>query len=354
MSTNERPGVYASYEVSGTSYSGRAAGTVGLAAASENGSAGNAYDITSAAAAASEFGSDSAITELCRILFKNGVSIVKAVPLMADGDADAPSDSDYEDAFETLAAFEDVKVIVCDSADADVHAALKEAIAFADDRCKYKIGIIEGSGDTSDLIDAAEDINSERIVMVAPAALSPDGDTAVTGSLAAAVAGALVSESDPAIPLNGAELFGLGGVTSDFSDGDITMLVQGGVTPVECRNGTVSVVRGITTRTLTGGTYDTTYRELTTVRIIDNVVPTVRDALRASFTRTKNTARTRGAIRTRVIVELEKKLAAEIIDGYGNVAVTQDDNDPTVCNVMFEFSVAHGLNKIMLTAYVTV
>lgn len=354
MSTSERPGVYASYEVSGTSYSGRGAGTAGVAAVSIGGVSGTVYDITSHAAAVSIFGAASAISEICRLLIKNGAGVIKAVPLIPGSGETAPADSAYGEAFETLAAFENVKAIVCDSADAAVHGALKRAVEEADDRCKYKIGVVEGAGTAAELAAAAGNLNSERIVMVAPGAMNSDGDTAQTGSLAAAAAGAIISESDPAVPLNGAKLYGLGGVSSAYSDGEITLLVQGGVTPVECSNGDVTVVRGVTTRTKTGGAADATYRELTTVRIIDDVVPTVRDALKSSFSRAKNTARTRGAIRTRVILELEKKLAAEIIDGYGSVSVIQDDSDPTVCNVSFEFMVAHGLNRIMLTAYVTV
>ena len=204
------------------------------------------------------------------------------------------------------------------------------------------------------ILSAAEKINSERMVMVAPSALGSDGSAAKTGSLAAAVAGAIVSESDPAVPLNGAELFGFTGVSQNFTDGDITALVQGGVTPVECVGGTVSIVRGITTKTSTSGKPDYTWRELTTILIVDDVIPTIRDALKNSFSRTKNTVQTRDAIRTRVIVELEKKKTAEIIEGYGNVSVVQDDSDPTVCIVTFEFTVAHGLNQIRLTAYITV
>ena len=90
------------------------------------------------------------------------------------------------------------------------------------------------------------------------------------------------------------------------------------------------------------------------MRIIDDVIPDVRDKLRANFTRTKNTAQTRGAIRTQVIIELEKKLAAQIIESYGNVTVEADADDPTVCLVTFEFMVAHGLNQIRITANITV
>ena len=55
-----------------------------------------------------------------------------------------------------------------------------------------------------------------------------------------------------------------------------------------------------------------------------------------------------------MIVELEKKAAAEIIDSYGDVTVSASADDPTVCLVEFGFAVAHGLNQIYLTVHITV
>ena len=54
-------------------------------------------------------------------------------------------------------------------------------------------------------------------------------------------------------------------------------------------------MRGVTTRTQTAGVSDSTWRELTTVLIIDDVIPAVRNALRLKFPRVKNTAQTRGS-----------------------------------------------------------
>ena len=105
---------------------------------------------------------------------------------------------------------------------------------------------------------------------------------------------------------------------------------------------------------LTGGADDATWRELTTILIVDNVIPTIRQSLRSRFSQTKNTAQTRGAIRSQTIVELESKLRAEIIDSYSDVAVSVCEDDPTVCLVEFSFSVAHGLNQIYLTAHITI
>ena len=115
-----------------------------------------------------------------------------------------------------------------------------------------------------------------------------------------------------------------------------------------------SEVRGITTRTTTGGAADKTWRELTTVRIVDDVIPALRASLRARFVRSKNTAQVRAAIRSQVMVELENKRAQEIIDSFGEVSVKASEDDPTVCLVEFSFAVAHGLNRIYLSAHITV
>ena len=109
-----------------------------------------------------------------------------------------------------------------------------------------------------------------------------------------------------------------------------------------------------TTRTTTGGAADKTWRELTTVRIVDDVIPALRASLRARFVRSKNTAQVRAAIRSQVMVELENKRAQEIIDSFGEVSVKASEDDPTVCLVEFSFAVAHGLNRIYLSAHITV
>ncbi len=168
------------------------------------------------------------------------------------------------------------------------------------------------------------------------------------------MAGAIAGNTDPALPLGGAQLYGLTGLEDSYGDGDIDLLVQGGVTPLETLAGACYVVRGVTTRTETGGAPDTTWRELTTIRVVDEVIPGVRSALRAKFSRAKNTAQSRGAIRSQTVLELEKRVAREIIDGYEDVTVSALDSDPTVCLVEFAFTVAHGLNQIWLSAHITV
>lgn len=340
MSNTERPGVYTSYQVSASFAGTTGGGAVGLAAAAASGTAGRVVAVTSYAAAVSAFGGGN-LCEIVKLLLRNGAGVVYAV---------AVDSGDYDTAFAALMAVSDVKFMVCDSRDAEVHGKLSSAIAGGDEAGKYRIGVVESAETTAaGLITLAESLNSERMVLV-----SHHETAGVPGTVAAAVCGVMAGESDPAVPLNGAVLTGLGSIGGNFSDGDITLLVRGGVTPIETIGGSVSVIRGITTRSKTGSAADATWREVSTVLIIDQVIPSIRDSLRAAFSRSKNTIQTRGAIRTQVMIQLESFVRREIIDSYDTITVAPDEEDPAVCLVTFGFTVAHGLNKISLAASITV
>ena len=353
MSTivHERPGVYSSYDASSMVSGGRSAKTVGVAAKAVSGEIGTVQLITGYAAGVAAFGEDGSrrgMSTILKLLFRNGATAVRAVSVAED-------DPDYAAAFALLAGCEDVQIMVCDSSDIAVQQTLRQSVTEASANRRERIAVVGGTEESVEqLVEHAAALNSERMVLVGPDALDEDGTPVSAVFAAAAVAGAIAAGGDPAVPLNGAALHGLGGLSAAYTDNDIDMLVRGGVLPLESINGVISPVRGITTRTTTGGAADATWRELTTILIVDDVIPAVRNALRSRFARTKNTAQTRSAIRSQVIVELERKLAAQIIDGYGEVKAAASAEDPTVCEVEFGFAVAHGLNQIYLTAHITV
>ena len=347
---HERPGVYSSYDASSVVQRFGGGKVVGLAALSSKGESGQVVTLTSLEAGVSAFGEDGeekGMEAMLRLLFLNGAAVVKAVKA-ADGEH-------YGDAFDALSMEEDVQVVVCDSGALEVQQMLRTSLEEASAARRERIGVVGSSGETvAQLIERAGELNSERVVLAGGDVLGEDGKKLPGMFAAAALAGVIASNGDPASPINGAVLRGLGGTAVRYGDNDIDLLVRGGVTPLESIGGAVSAVRGITTRTKTGDAADSTWRELSTILIVDDVIPAVRAALRSRFARQKNTAQTRGAIRSQVIVELENKLAAEIIDGYGDVTVTADAADPAVCMVEFSFAVAHGLNQICLTAHIAV
>jgi len=337
VTEHQRPGVYSVYDASAAVSARAGGGNAAVAAVCTKGTAGQVYALSGAEQAESQFGAGETLTGLCRLLFLNGAATVYAVPV-AEG-------SGYDAAFAALERVEEVAVVVCDSTDATAQQALRDSVKRASQSRRERLAVVAGApGETAaELIARAEGLNCERVVLV------PGGVKA-----AAAAAGAIAGESDPAVPLGGAELQGLTDLAESWTDSELDSLILGGVTPLESVGGVVSVVRGVTTRTKTGDARDATWRELGTIRVVDDVIPALRKALRAKFSRAKNTAQGRGAIRSQVIVELERKVRDEIITGYDGVTVSALESDPSVCLVEFRFGVAHGLNQIWVAAHITV
>ena len=319
VTTHERPGVYSVYAASAVVSGAARRGWAAVAARSQGGTPGKLYDLGRYEEAETTFGKEDALTALVKLLMANGAARVLAVPV--------EEEADYPAAFALLGEQESVKVVVCDSQTLSVQQALRDQVLADAQVRRERIAVVPGGAEesVSQLVARAKELNSERVVLVAPGISEEAGGALV----AAAVAGAICGEGDPALPLGGVELRGIPG-------------------------GVCSVVRGVTTRTTTGGVSDSTWRELTTILVVDDVIPGVRNALRAKFPRAKNTAQTRGAVRSQVILELERKLASEIITGYGEVTVQPLEEAPTVCLVTFSFTVAHGLNQIWLSAQITV
>ena len=341
VTKHERPGVYSSYETSSLTAAAAGGGKVAVIAALDGSDGKKSYQWTSYGRAAADVG-DCLLSRMAQLAIRNGAGVVYGIP----------AGEDYGGAFAVMAALEDVDVVVCDSTELSVQQALKTAVQECSAARRERIAVVGGGAEetVAQLVQRASGLSSERMVLTAPGA----GDGSGGALCAAAAAGAIAGGTDPALPLGGAQLYGLGELERNYSDGDIDLLVQGGVTPLETLAGACYVVRGITTRTKTGGAVDATWRELTTILVVDEVIPGIRNALRAKFGRTKNTVQSRGAIRSLVVMELEKRVSREIIDGYEDVTVSALESDPTVCLVEFAFTVAHGLNQVWLSAHITV
>lgn len=341
VTKHERPGVYSSYEASSLTAATAGGGNVAVVAKLDKTELEPYYQWTSFSRAAADVG-DCPLSRMAQLAIRNGAGVVYGIP----------AGEDYDGAFAVMAALEDVNVVVCDSTTLSVQQALKTAVEECSAARRERIAVVGGAAEetVAQLIQRAAGLSSERMVLTAPGA----GDGSGGALCAAAVAGAIAGSSDPALPLGGAQLYGLEGLEANYDDGDIDLLVQGGVTPLETLAGACYVVRGVTTRTKTGGAVDATWRELTTILVVDEVIPGIRNALRAKFSRSKNTVQSRGAIRSLVVMELEKRVSRELIDSYEDVTVSALDSDPTVCLVEFAFTVAHGLNQVWMSAHITV
>lgn len=292
---HERPGVYSSYDASSVVSASAAAKTIGAAAVATKGTANKVELITSYEEGKSVFGEDASgvygMSTLLKFLFANGAGAVKAVAVGKD----ESEEKDYASAFAALSDEEDVGVMVCDSAAQSVHLLLKTAAEDASAARRERIAVIGGSEETvAQMVNRAKAVNSERVVLVGPDIASDDGGTMSAVFAAAAVAAVIAGNTDPSVPINGAELTLFGAAGKRLSDNEIDQLVRGGVTPIETVGGVSSPVRGITTKTSSGGAVDTTWRELTTILIVDEVIPTIRSALRTRFAAAKTPRRAAG------------------------------------------------------------
>lgn len=344
LTNRERPGIYSAYEASSFVAGRNSGAAVGLAALCSTGDETMCLRVFSSEEAKAAFGAESLMSQMIALLLRNGASEVAAVPVK--------SAAGYEAAFALLGEQEELGILLCDAADQAVQAKLRTAVEVASARGRECIALIFGGEQetVSQLVERAASLNSERLVLLCPGAEGESGGA----RLAAAVAGAIAGERDPAVPLGGATLRGLDGLTQRYSEEALDALIRGGVTVVESTGGDISVVRGVTTRTKTGESLDSTWRELSTIRILDDVIPTIRNSLRSRFTRSKNTQQVRSAIRSQVVLELEEKCSREIITSYGEVEVQALADNPSVCLVEFSFTVSHGINQIWLSAKITV
>lgn len=351
ITAHERPGVYSSYTASAV-----VSGSVGrknvALAAQINDPARELWTISRYEDAVAAFGAETAenVTALIRLLLGNGAAQVMVFPVKGSDLAA------YKAAFAVMEQAEDIGLAVCDSTLVQVQQALRDSVHKASAAQRERIAVVAGGADESvaQLVERAGQINSERVVLTAPGCVDGQDEARSGIELAAAVAGAIAGQSDPAVPLGGAQLNGLYGLNCRYDDSELDVLIRGGVTAAESVGGVVSVVRGVTTRTTTNGAADKTWHDLNAVLVVDDVIPAIRNGLKSRFRRAKNTAQSRGAIRSQVVLELENKLEREIITGYEQVSVRADGEDPTRCLVEFSFTVTHGINQIWLSAHITV
>jgi hypothetical protein len=274
-----------------------------------------------------------------RLLFDSGVSAVVA----------AVKSHDLADALELLREEDAIGAVVCDAADEEDMAALKTHLAACAGDRRERIAFLGAAGKDV-AVEMAQELNDERVVLCCPAAvIDVDSDTDALYA-AAAMAGAVLSANDPVHNWNGEVLGALSGCTK-LPETDIQVLLAAGVTVLEERDGEVSCIRAMTTKTTTAGVADGSLKSLNTILIIDDVMRTVREAL---------TARLRGArvsmetVKAQVTVELAAKQEDGIIESFEVPTVHADGTDPSTCVVEIAFRAAHVLSRIHITAHVSI
>ncbi len=340
---HERPGVYVEYDTTSRSVS-PGSRTAGIAA---RGSGSGLYRFSSAQTAKQTFPESTTMGKMLQLAFLNGAAQVLCCPVSA------ATTAAYTTALTTLLEA-GATALAVDTASSSILSAIGALLVQEEARAALCFAGL-GNPTVSELSSAAQSINCERLVLLGPDVRYAGASGYGGGCLAAAaLAGLLSAQTDPALPLNGVALLGLEGVSLKLTEGEIDTLVQAGVSPLEAVGGQPCLIRAVTTRSSTQGVADNTWQELTTLCIFDDVIPAVRDSLKAKFLRRKNTAITRNAIRAQVAIILDDRLHRQIIESYENLLVEAVEGEPTACRVSFGFQVVQGLQRIHLRIHMIV
>lgn len=248
---HERPGVYSSYDASSIIARGATERVIALIGKAE--AKAGLYRLHSYAEAKEAFAEGSELGRMAKLAYQNGAGTVLASPVAED------TLEAYQAALALVFAEKEAGFCVVGSALETVQKALRDAVESASKQNGECVGIVGLAEPTlKNLTDRAAVLNSERMVLVAPDVYVWGESTLAGGQMAAAaLAGVLTDQSDPALPLNGQVLYGMTGVSKMYEDTEIDALVKGGVTVLECYGGKVSVMRGTPTRTKTLGQTET-------------------------------------------------------------------------------------------------
>lgn len=350
--TTGRPGVFSEYTVE-TFYPGETGRAVGIVCAAGGELPVEAVKITGKNELALKFGQDGegeTLYHTALLLLENGVRTVYCVPVCGtEGERTAES---YRAGFAELERLEDIYAVLCDRDDDEVLGALKQHVNGMSDRQRERLGFAAPASPERDPLEMAKALASERICVCAP--MASVGGVAHGVFLAAATAAACVGAEDPSAGLSGFAPRGITALSEQAEEEKIERWIAGGVTAYETVGAGIELIRLLSTRTAAGGAPDNTFRSLNTVMIIDNVLGSVRDALKLRLAGAKNNEASRGAIKTQAAVELKKKLDAGVIEDYAVPVVTPSGEDPAVCVVELAFRVCTAVNQIHITAFVSV
>lgn len=321
-----RPGVFISAGIA-PACCGTTRGGAAVVAQAGSGETGKAVRLETAADVL-QFGGDSALCRMASILLEAGISPVWAVP----------AGTDYEAAYAACEALEEILAVTGDGG----AQALCAHVERCGEKGKERVGILPALS-VEAACAMAKAANSPHLVIVC------DGGTRTeetAAAFAAAVAAAPAGEN-----LNGTEL-PLAEFDGTLSDGQIEALLGSGVMPVERVDAKASVVRAVTSCTSVLGRQTRAFSSLSATLAADDVVRTIRQAVRLRLKGMKNTAVTRESIASQIVVELENKLAQGVIDSYLPPVVKPHPDDPSVCVVTLRFRAATEISQIVISAQI--
>ncbi len=349
------PGVYSKIDASAAVQAvGANVSVIGIVGKAEKGEVNKPFAPISYQNAVEEFGEDSIIIKLMKIAIRN-----RAAKFILVRVEETDGVADYDSALAVLALEEAVNIVITDSTDVSVLEKVKEHCEDASLDRKERIAFYGVAKDStiSEAISISTNLNTGRIYMAYPNGLDEEGNEVDGIFTAAALAGQVAGESDPALPMTNVEVRGFFGLKQKLKVSEMNALIEAGIIPLETRSGTIRIVRAVSTYTKGAtGAKDITWQELTTVRISDYIFKDLRNRLSNKFSRAKNNKRTRDAIKTEVLNALMEYQGLEYIQNVdgGEISVEVNPTNPSRSDVVFPYHVITPLNVIHLTGHLVI
>jgi phage tail sheath gpL-like len=301
-----------------------------------------------------KFGKDSNIIKIMDAASVNGATKFIVVRVL-----EGETNPDYNAALDILAMEEAVDIVLTDAMDLVTINMVKTHVNNASSSRKERFSVFGYDTNTniSTAITNATSVNSPRMIAAYPNGLNEEGEELPGFITAAALAGQLAGETDPSMPMTGVEIQGFYGLAIKISEAEMESLIDAGIVPLEIRNGTIRIVRCITTYTKDANdAVDITWQEITTIRISDYIFKDLREHLARTFARAKQNADTRDALRSEVVSRLMQYQDQDYLENVveDDVAIEINPTNPLRSDVKFKYDVTGPLNVIHLTGYLVI
>lgn len=320
---------------------------------------GEIFSISGTTDTAARYGEDSPITKAVKVLIQNGVSNIMGMAYtIAEEDEGSTPTSKITECLEASLAEPSISIILMDDNSANTITALKTHLALSETEDMFRYAVVAMSGNEggtpltqNDFIAFAKTVADSRIFIPGAEAVDIENHDVEPIVWAAGLASRImVDTSDPALPMNGVNILGFGGLKRIALETERKVLGESGVVPMYIdETGTLAIHRLVTSYVAA----DKIWQEGTTRFIADYTLNAVETMLRSKYKRTKNVVRILSDIRDDVSTLLQEINDAEIIHDYDDstLSVIKDPNDRYGALVDYEIKVVTPLYTITINQH---
>lgn len=341
MTKSMRPGIYTDYTVTPI-FSGNRGRAIGIIAKTTAACTGvqAINSLSQAKRIFGEAGEQNVMMQMITAIYIHTSPMVYAVGVQQ------ATQAEYESAIDILME-SNAYIVTLDCKDISIYQYLQAKLGAKEE----KIGIVTGILD-KDSIELANTLNSERICLAIPAVKLSN----FTCDLSGVAMACLISMCEKtSTNLNGQAIHEAMIATENFTQSETEEYLKNGICVFEQRGGIATLIRGMTTRTKNDSDdFDTTYRNIGVILVIDTVIPALRNILRTKLGFIQNNKTGLNSILSLVVCQLDEFVDQGILSSYQMPRIFLDSEDTSVCIVEVAFTVALGINSIYLTAHISV